>query len=106
MSKRKIILTHNSKLTDFEKMLKQVFPSEIPNQYIDKLVITNINGNITELKGNDLEGNVPLDPKHASPLSRIWNKETKTVEIYLNLSKVEEVIKAGTDQLFKDVNLK
>lgn len=106
MSKRKIILTHNSKLTNFEKMLKQVFPSEIPNQYIDKLIITTTNGNTTELEGKDLDGNVPLDPNHASPLSRIWNKETKTVEIYLNLSKVEDVVKAGTDKLFNDVNLK
>lgn len=87
-------------------MLKQVFPSEIPNQYIDKLIITTTNGNTTELEGKDLEGNVPLDPNHASPLSRIWNKETKTVEIYLNLSKVEDVVKAGTDKLFNDVNLK
>tara|TARA_Y100001937_G_C7075684_1_gene310489 strand:+ start:288 stop:608 length:321 start_codon:yes stop_codon:yes gene_type:complete len=106
VSKRKIILTHNSELTNFEKMLKQVFPSEIPNKYIDKLVITNTNGNITELKGSDIKGNVPLDPKNASPLSKIWNKETRTVEIYLNLSKVEEVIKAGTEKLFTDVNLK
>ena len=55
-------------------MLKQVFPSEIPNQYIDKLTATT-NGNTTELEGKDLEGNVP-DP------TRIWNKETQTVEIY------------------------
>ena len=96
--------TYPTKLTDFEKMLKQVFPSKY-QPYIDKLTATT-NGNTTELEGKDLEGNVPLDPNHASPLSRIWNKETQTVEIYLNLSKVEDVVKAGTDKLFNDVNLK
>ena len=87
-------------------MLKQVFPSEIPSQYIDKLVITTMNGNTSELRGEDIDGNVPLDPSSTSSLSKIWNKETKTVEIYLNLSKVEEVVTAGTDKLFKDLNLK
>jgi len=106
MSKRKIILTHNSKLTNFEKMLKQVFPSEIPKQYVDKLVITTTDGNVSEITGNSLDGNVPLDPNHLSPLSRIWNTETKIVEIYLNLSKVESVITEGTKKLFKDANLK
>ena len=106
MSKRRIILTHNSKLSNFEQMLKQVFPSEIPSQYVDKLIITKTDGNQSELRGEDIEGNIPLSPNHASPLSKIWNKETEKVEIYLNLKKVESVIIGGTDKLFKDVNLK
>lgn len=106
MSKRRIILTHNSKLSNFEEMLKQVFPSEIPSQYVDKLIITKTDGNQNELRGEDIEGNIPLSPNHASPLSKIWNKETEKVEIYLNLSKVESVIIGGTDKLFKDANLK
>ena len=87
MSKRRIILTHNSKLSNFEQMLKQVFPSEIPSQYVDKLIITKTDGNQSELRGEDIEGNIPLSPNHASPLSKIWNKETEKVEIYLNLKK-------------------
>ena len=87
-------------------MLKQVFPSEIPSQYVDKLIITKTDGNQSELRGEDIEGNIPLSPNHASPLSKIWNKETEKVEIYLNLKKVESVIIGGTDKLFKDVNLK
>ena len=78
-------------------MLKQVFPSEIPSQYVDKLIITKTDGNQSELRGEDIEGNIPLSPTHASPLSKIWNKETEKVEIYLNLKKVESVIIGGTD---------
>ena len=87
-------------------MLKQVFPSEIPSQYVDKLIITKTDGNQSELRGEDIEGNIPLSPNHASPLSKIWNNETEKVEIYLNLKKVESVIIGGTDKLFKDANLK
>ena len=87
-------------------MLKQVFPSEIPSQYVDKLIITKTDGNQSELRGEDIEGNIPLSPNHASPLSKIWNKDTEKVEIYLNLKKVESVIIGGTDKLFKDANLK
>ncbi len=87
-------------------MLKEVFPSEIPSQYVEKLRITKTDGNAMEIKGDDIEGNIPLSPKHASPLSKIWNKETEKVEIYLNLTKVEKIIIGGTDKLFKDANLK
>ena len=48
MGKRRIILTHNSKVGGFDKMLKQVFPSSIPQQYVDKLIITTNDGNISE----------------------------------------------------------
>ena len=73
---------------------------------MDKLIITKTDGNQSELRGEDIEGNIPLSPNHASPLSKIWNKETEKVEIYLNLKKVESVIIGGTDKLFKDANLK
>ena len=106
MGKRKIILTHNSKVSNFDKMLKQVFPSSIPKQYVDKLIITNNDGNISEILGEQLEGAIPLDPRNASPLSHIWNKETKTVEIYLNLQKVEDVVVTKVKEIFKNANLK
>jgi hypothetical protein len=106
MGKRKIILTHNSKVSNFDKMLKQVFPSSIPKQYVDKLIITTNDGNISEILGEQLEGAIPLDPNHSSPLSHIWNKETKTVEIYLNLRKVEEIVVNKVDEIFKNANLK
>ena len=78
MALRKIILTHNSKLSNFDKMLKEVFPSSIPSQYCDKLIITDERG----------------------------NEETTKVEIYLNLAKVEAMVNAGTEELFKNANLK
>ena len=106
MALRKIILTHNSKLSNFDKMLKEVFPSSIPSQYCDKLIITDERGNESELMGSDIEGAIPLDPNHSSDLSRLWNKHTEKVEIYLNLAKVEAVVTAGTDELFKNANLK
>ena len=87
-------------------MLKEVFPSSIPKQYVDKLIITTNDGNISEILGEQLQGAIPLDPNHASPLSHIWNKETKTVEIYLNLQKVEEIVTKGVDEIFKNANLK
>ena len=106
MGKRRIILTHNSKVGGFDKMLKQVFPSSIPQQYVDKLIITTNDGNISEILGEQLEGPIPLDPKDASPLSRIWNKETKTVEIYLNLKKVQDIVVTKVQEIFKNANLK
>ena len=85
MSKRKIILTHNSQLSNFDKLLKDIFTTEIPSVFGDKVIVTDKNGNIGEKAGDDLKGAIPLNPSVDTPLSKLWNKETTSVEIFLNI---------------------
>lgn len=87
-------------------MLKQVFPKEIPSKYVDKLVLTKSNGNVHELVGSAIEGSIPLDPGHESPLSKIWEQDTKSVEIHLNIQKVEQMVKKNVSDMFDKANLK
>jgi len=99
MSQRKIILTHNSQLSNFDKLLKDIFTTEIPSVFVDKIVLTDKNGNISEKTGKEINGPVPLNPSVDSPLSKIWNQETTSVEIFLNIKKVEEFVKDQTKLL-------
>ena len=99
MSKRKIILTHNSQLSNFDKLLKDIFTTEIPSVFVDKVIVTDKNGNIGEKAGNDLEGAIPLNPSVDTPLSKLWNQETTSVEIFLNIRKVEEFVTNETKLL-------
>jgi hypothetical protein len=99
MSKRKIILTHNSQLSNFDKLLKDIFTTEIPSVFVDKVVVTDKNGNIGEKTGDDLKGAIPLNPSVDTPLSKLWNKETTSVEIFLNIQKVEEFVISQTKLL-------
>mgnify|MGYP006166684215 FL=1 len=99
MSERKIILTHNSQLSNFDKLLKDIFTTEIPSVFVDKVIVTDKNGNIGEKAGNDLEGAIPLNPSVDTPLSKLWNQETTSVEIFLNIRKVEEFVTNETKLL-------
>ena len=99
MSKRTIILTHNSQLSNFDKMLKDIFTTEIPSVFVDKVRVTDKNGNIGEKAGDDLKGAIPLNPTVDTPLSKLWNQETTSVEIFLNIKKVEEFVKGQTKLL-------
>jgi hypothetical protein len=99
MSKRKIILTHNSQLSNFDKLLKDIFTTEIPSVFVDKVIVTDKNGNIGEKAGNDLKGAIPLNPSVDTPLSKLWNQETTSVEIFLNIRKVEEFVTNETKLL-------
>jgi len=99
MSKRKIILTHNSQLSNFDKLLKDIFTTEIPSVFVDKVVVTDKNGNIGEKTGDDIKGAIPLNPSVDTPLSKLWNKETTSVEIFLNIQKVEEFVISQTKLL-------
>tara|TARA_B100001057_G_scaffold354006_1_gene355904 strand:- start:1528 stop:1842 length:315 start_codon:yes stop_codon:yes gene_type:complete len=100
MGKRKIILTHDSKLSNFDKLLNDIFTTEIPSKFVDKVVVTDKNGNVGEKLGSQIKGAIPLNPNVDSPLSKIWNNETDTVEIFLNIGKVEKFVKEQTSKLF------
>lgn len=99
MSQRKIILTHNSQLSNFDKLLKDIFTTEIPSVFVDKIVLTDKNGNISEQTGKQMNGPVPLNPNVDTPLSKIWNNETESVEIFLNIKKVEKYVTNETKKL-------
>lgn len=99
MSQRKIILTHNSQLSNFDKLLKDIFTTEIPSVFVDKVIVTDKNGNIGEKAGDDLQGAIPLNPSVDTPLSKLWNQETTSVEIFLNIQKVEEFVISQTKLL-------
>lgn len=99
MSQRKIILTHNSQLSNFDKLLKDIFTTEIPSVFVDKIVMTDKNGNISEQTGKQMNGPVPLNPNVDTPLSKIWNNETESVEIFLNIKKVEKYVTNETKKL-------
>ena len=66
---------------------------------MDKVIVTDKNGNIGEKAGNDLEGAIPLNPSVDTPLSKLWNQETTSVEIFLNIRKVEEFVTNETKLL-------
>ena len=99
MGQRKIILTHNSQLSNFDQLLKDIFTTEIPNVFVDKIVVTDKNGNISEQIGKDIKGAIPLNPNVDTPLSKIWNQETKSVEVFLNIKKVEKFVTHETKKL-------
>lgn len=99
MSTRKIILTHNSQLSNFDKLLKDIFTTEIPSNFVDKIVVTDKNGNTGEKKGSSIEGAIPLNPNVDTPLSKLWNQETESVEIFLNIEKVENFVTSETKKL-------
>jgi len=99
MSKRKIILTHNSQLSNFDKLLKDIFTTEIPSSFVDKIVVTDKNGNIGEKQGSTIKGAIPLNPNVDTPLSKLWNQETESVEIFLNIEKVEKFVTDETKKL-------
>lgn len=66
---------------------------------MDKVIVTDKNGNIGEKAGNDLKGAIPLNPSVDTPLSKLWNQETTSVEIFLNIRKVEEFVTNETKLL-------
>tara|TARA_Y100001972_G_C7476936_1_gene242577 strand:- start:248 stop:502 length:255 start_codon:yes stop_codon:yes gene_type:complete len=80
--------------------LNDIFTTEIPSTFVDKVVVTDKNGNVGEKLGSQIKGAIPLNPNVDSPLSKIWNNETDTVEIFLNIGKVEKFVKEQTSKLF------
>ena len=48
---------------------------------------------------SDKSSPIPLNPSVDSPLSKIWNQETTSVEVFLNIQKVEKFVTVETKKL-------
>lgn len=78
-----------SKPSVFDRIVKEIDAKEIPSRYIEQILVQYIDGNVVELKGEELTHPIPVN-KHAN-----WNlmqdafKKMRDVRIFINTQKLE-----------------
>ena len=87
-----VLVAKQSKNNEFEKLLRQVFPQEIPIDLIEQVVLEFTDGSISELDTRELEHPLPTAPnKTWQQLIQAFQK-VKQITIVVDVNKVEESV--------------
>jgi len=82
-----------AKLSVFNRIISEIDASEVPSKYVQQILVQYHNGNIVELKGEELTQPIPVN-KNAS-----WEKMKESFDQMKDLKIV-----INTDILEKDIN--
>ena len=85
-------VSRTSKPSVFDRIVKEIDPSEIPLEYIDQVLIQYTDGNIVDLRGEELLNSVMIDRKILLNVISQPFKQMKDIEIFINSDKLEDDI--------------
>lgn len=77
----------------FDRLVKEVEATEIPAKYIDQIVVQYYDGNVVELKGEDITSPIPVNKTADWEVMENSFKKMRDVRIFI-----------ATDKLERDVN--
>ncbi len=89
---RIVLVAKHGKNQDFENLLKEVFPSEIPVEMIDSIIIEFKDGSNAKLDHREIEDPLPTSP------DKSWSKmiqafsNVKQINIIVDVRKVEKTV--------------
>jgi hypothetical protein len=89
---RIVLVAKHGKNQGFENLLKEVFPSEIPVDMIDSIIIEFKDGNNAKLDHRELSDPLPTSPEKtwATMISAFSN--VKQINIIVDVRKVEKTV--------------
>jgi len=102
MSSRKTATSFNidkaisriAKPSVFDRIVKEIIAKEIPSKYIEQILVQYYDGNVVELKGNEITHPIPM------------NRDARWDQMEASFKKMRDVkVFISTDILEEDVNL-
>lgn len=88
-----------SKPSVFDRIVKEIDAHEIPAKYIEQILVQYYDGNVIELKGNELTHPIPVNKDaNWSQLEHSF-KQMKDVKIFVNTEKLEKDINEEVERL-------
>lgn len=94
-----LLVAKHSKNKKFESLLKEVFPTEIPVEMIDQVVLEFIDGTQAKLDHTELKDPLPTAPNKtwATMIQAFTN--VKQITIVVDVNNVEQLTKKKVDDV-------
>lgn len=83
-----------TKTSVFDRIVKEIDAREIPTRYVEQVVVQYHDGNVIELKGDELTHPIPVNRNAKWETLEGSFKKMKDVKIYINTEKLEIDINA------------
>lgn len=92
MTKKINIGEPNGEPTSFAKIVSEIKATRIPSSYIDKIVLTYLDGSVVVLSGDEITHPIPLDqPENLEKVHKRY-KNVQEVKVFVKLEKLEHDI--------------
>lgn len=76
----------------FARLIGEIYATRVPSRYIEKIVITYLNGTQVEMSGGEIAFPVPLNKTFDSNSTHEKYKNVKEIKVFLKLEKLEHDI--------------
>lgn len=88
-----LLIGKHSKDKQFEKLLKEIFPTEIPVRFVREIVVEFLDGTSTSLNHNHINAPLPIDE------DRVWRD---LISAFENVNQITVIVDIG--KINKSVN--
>lgn len=78
-----------SKPSVFDRIVKEIDAKEIPTRFIDSIIVQYYDGNIVELRGDELTNPIPVNKNASWEVMEDSFKKMKDVKIFLSTDRLE-----------------
>ena len=93
----------NQEHEDFDRLLSEVFPQEVPVRFVSSVKILYLDGTEKTITTEELKGIVPNMMVDYKQIAKLW-ENTQEVEIYLNIDLLKSVVEANTDRWLHNID--
>jgi hypothetical protein len=84
---------------EFDKLLGEIFPQEVPIGFVKGVRVIYNNGDHKDLTNEEIQGVSPnVGVVNYQEISKLW-KNTKDVEIYLDIEKLKRVVETNVSRI-------
>jgi hypothetical protein len=82
----------------FDRIVKEVDAKEIPSKYIEHILVQYYDGNIVELKGDELTHPIPVNRNASWEVMEDSFKKMRDVKIFINTDKLERDVNEAVER--------
>jgi hypothetical protein len=83
----------------FDRIVKEIEAKEIPARYIEQILVQYYDGNVVELRGNELTHPIPMNRNASWEVMEDSFKKMKDVKVFINTDILEIDINERVEQL-------
>lgn len=87
-----------SKPSVFDRLVKEVEAKEIPAKYIEHILVQYHDGNVIELRGNEITHPIPLNKQANKEIMENSFKLMRDVKVFISTDKLEEDVNAMVEK--------
>jgi len=87
-----------SKPSVFDRIVKEIDAKEIPSKYIEQVLVQYVDGNVIELKGDELSHPIPVNKNASWEIMEDMFKKIKDVKIFISTDKLEHDINEDVEK--------